>query len=416
MKRILQRAALVAVVTLAALAVGLFLILRVPTPNRPLLPFSADKECAIAITDDTDFFQYFTTQPVYDVLDSLGVRLTKTIWVFDHEKNDPAKAGISLRDPHYRAWVLRARERGHEITMHSASSGDDTRERTLAAFDTIRALTGDYPRLEIFHSGNREALYWGGKRIPNRFLRALYDLKMKQRFEGDEPSSPLYWLDMARARVRYLRTFTFNELDTWAVNPSMPYLDPATPDAPLWFASSNARWGEKFAQLFQSQKVQRLKQSHGVSVIYTHFGLWFTERSPGGAHRLRADVREAMTRIGSDRAIEFVPAGELLDRLRWQQWIAAGLAAGERTIRLPQDAEGKLAQLSVEPERLPRSWKLPEAARRPGRRSLSDWARDAGVRFEFGDRDYLDAPVRISGWERWRLTWTWLVTQLISPT
>ncbi len=416
MKGFLARLGLL-VAALVLLGVGvLALLIRVPTPERPLLPFPPDRDCAIAITDDTDFFQFATTLPVYEVLDSLGVRLTKTVWVFDHEGNDPAKVGLSLRDPDYRRWVLRERDLGHEITMHSASSGDDRRELTLAAFDTIRALTGAYPRLEIFHSGNKEALYWGGKRIPSRLLRGLYDLKMRQSFAGDDPKSPEYWLDVSRDRVRYLRTFTFNDLDTWAANPSMPYLDPATPGAPLWFASGNARWGEKFAQLFRPANVEGLKRGHGVAVVYTHFGLWFTKKGGSGKPALRDDVKEAFLRVGSDRAVEWVPAGELLDRMRVMQWVEQACRAGEARVSLPESAMVLLTSISVQPAAIPKAWKVAPAAREGGRVDLARWLAMAGMRAEPGARGFLDDPVTIPLIERWRLTAKWLVTQVVSPT
>ncbi|MFN8548522.1 MAG: hypothetical protein U0527_11335 [Candidatus Eisenbacteria bacterium] len=416
MKGLWLRLGAAAGAALLLLVLALGLLIRVPKPTRPFLPFPPGKDCAIAITDDTDFFQFPTTLPVYDLLDSLGIRLTKTVWVFDHEGSDPARVGLSLRNPAYRRWVLAERDKGHEITMHSATSGDDPRDLTLAAFDTIRALTGDYPRLEIFHSGNKEALYWGGKRIPNRFLRRLYDLKMRQTFQGDEPSSPLYWLDVSRDRVRYLRTFTFNDMDTWAVNPTMPYLDPATPGAPLWFASSNARWGEKFSRLFRPSNVEQLKRGHGVSVIYTHFGLWFTKQDATGRARLRDDVREALLRTGSDHAIEWVPAGELLDRMRVAQWVEQAVLQGSRTVALPLDAEHLLRRMSVEPSAIPGRWKVPAAAREGARIDLATWLNRASIRPELVARSYLDGAAQIPALERWRLTWKWLVTQLVSPT
>jgi len=402
--------------TLGLAALGLALLIQPPPIHRPFLPFAVDKQCAIAITDDTDFFQFPTTAPVYALLDSLGVKLTKTVWIFDAEGHDPAKVGLSLTDPIYRRWVLAERDRGHEITMHSATSGDDPRARTLAAFDTIRALTGRYPRLEIFHSGNKEALYWGGKRIPSPFMRWLYELKMRQRFQGDEPASPLYWLDLAPQRVTYLRTFTFNDIDTWALNPTMPYLDPSTPGAPLWFASSNARWGEKFARLLRPANVERLKRDHGVSVVYSHFGLWFTSKGSDGRQRVRPDVREAWLRVGGDAAIEWVPAGPLLDRMRVMQWVARAAKEGANTVLLPRDAEPLLHAISVQPGEIPRGWRVPEAARRGERIDLATWLGRAGLTPEFGERSYLDEPQVIGPIEHWRLVWKWLLTQLVSPT
>ena len=42
-----------------------------------------------------------------DLLDSLGLRVTKTVWVFDGTSwEDPERRGLSLENPRYREWVL----------------------------------------------------------------------------------------------------------------------------------------------------------------------------------------------------------------------------------------------------------------------------------------------------------------------
>lgn len=338
----------VAVFLLAPVLWGAF-VLHVPDPSRAFLPFGVSAECAIVITDDTDGFQFETTDPVYDLLDSLGVCVTKTIWVFDPPNRDPERYGLSWANATYRRWVHEKIERGHEITLHSATSGHDPRAVTLAAYDTLHALLGDYPRLEIFHTNNREALYWGAKRIPNPVLSRLYALRSDAHFEGDEPESEYYWLDVARDRVRYLRTYTSNDTDTWAINPSMPYEDERTPGAPLWFASSNGRTGEEFVTLLSAENVEALKRANGVSVVYTHFAADFTRPGPD-RRRVRGDVRETLTRCATDPTVAFVPAGDMLDRMRLAQLVKRGLAAGERTIRVPAVLEGQEMHVSVRAE------------------------------------------------------------------
>src|SRR5262249_55762015 len=78
------------IATTCLLFAGLFwlTLVRVGVPRRVLLPFSVDRDCAIAVTDDTDKFQFDTTAPVYDALNEAGWRVTKTVWAFDTEEKD----------------------------------------------------------------------------------------------------------------------------------------------------------------------------------------------------------------------------------------------------------------------------------------------------------------------------------------
>ncbi len=403
----------------------LWFLLRVPTPERPLLPFPADKSCAIAITDDTDYFQFETTAPVYELLNRCGARVTKTVWVFDHPDEPPEKEGLSLVDPYYRSWVRAQHRYGHEITLHSATAGDDKRETTFAAYDSLRTLFGEYPRLEIFHKSNKEAFYWGADRLPNALLRSLYERKMQSRFEGSDPESPYYWVDRSREFVRYVRTYTFNEIDTWAMCPSMPYEDPATPDAPLWFASSNGRWGGDFVRLVQPPNIEKLKRTHGVSVVYVHLATGFDT----------PEAMAALRRCATDPEIEFVPAGEILDRLRLIQLIRDHLDRGETRWVLPTDLKPQLTNLSVEAD-LAEAWvsrggaadsimdweivTSAQASDSPGspaaRMNLEDWLKQVDVELVWSEENVFHQARTISRVEKWRLVAKWLRTQLTSPT
>lgn len=99
-----------------------------PTCERAFLPSAPNRSCAIAITDDTDFFQFESTAPVYALIDSLEPRVTKAVWAFDHEGHPPSRAGLSLDDAAYREWVLGEAARGHEIVLHSATARHGERE------------------------------------------------------------------------------------------------------------------------------------------------------------------------------------------------------------------------------------------------------------------------------------------------
>ncbi len=405
----------VAAVVVLLVAVLAFLH-HVPRRDSALYPFPVGKNCAIAITDDTDFFQFEKVDPVYAIIDSLGLRLTKTVWAFDAEGADPASVGLSLENPAYRAWVLEEAERGHEITLHSPSCRDDDRETILRAYALVETLVGESPKLEIFHSYNREAFYWGRDRLHNPVLRYLYGLRFRRAFEGQKEGSPYCWIDCARDLVRYVRTYTSNDINTLAVNPSMPFEDRLTPMAPLWFASSNGRLDAEFAALFSEENVARLKRERGLSIVYTHFAAGFVDEEAAGGCRVKPHVREALVRCGVDPAIEFVPAGEALDRLRVIQIIEDALEAGQDgAVAVPAALLYAVVGVSVDAERLPPGGRAVSSAR-DGRVSLTEWLHASGITLSPSGSDVF-AEARQIGWrERWRLVLRWMATQLVSPT
>lgn len=182
----------------------------------------------------------------------------------------------------------------------------------------------------------------------------------------------------------------------------MPYEDERTPGAPLWFASSNGRTGEEFVTLLSAENVEALKRANGVSVVYTHFAADFTRPGPD-RRRVRGDVRETLTRCATDPTVAFVPAGDMLDRMRLAQLVKRGLAAGERTIRVPAVLEGQEMHVSVRAEE--------------GRRSLPAWLDAKGCRLEWSeDTTVFEDPVRVGWRERWRMVGRWVLTQFQTPT
>jgi hypothetical protein len=374
---------------------------------RVLVPFRPGRRCVVAITDDTDGFQLETVAPLYAFLDGLRIRVTKSVWAFDAEGSDPTEVGLSLDDPAYRAWVEAAAARGHEIALHCATSGDSGRDRTIAAHARIAEVAGAPGRVETFHSSSREALYWGPKRVPSGPLRAIYRLLRRWTFEGDEPGSPLYWLDVARAKVSYVRNYAVNAVDTLAANPSMPYEDPATPGAPLWFACSNGRFARNFQRLLSERNVRRLKKGLGVSVVYTHLAKGFTRRGGGGTIEVDPGVRETLTRCASDPEIEFAPAGDVLDRLRLIQLIEDGITRGEAMIAVPKRLARAAADVS--------GWSSGRTAKRDACLALEGWLEERGLAIEPGNVSIFDRPRTIGAGERSALIARWIALQAAFP-
>ncbi len=420
--RVARAVGLAVTILTAVVCVFGWWLVHIPPRRSAFFPFPPERECAIAITDDTDFFQFTTTGPVYALLDSLGIRVTKTVWAFDPKGGDPASSGLSLENRRYRDWVIREAARGHEIVLHSPSSLDDDRSAILEAHALVSELTGGPLRVESFHSDNREAFYWGSYRVPNPLLSWLYRVANRgDTFLGHVEGSPYYWVDVSRRLVRYVRTYTTNDINTLALNPSMPYEDPGTPMAPLWFASSNGRYGSQFATLLRLENVERLKSERGVSIVYTHFASGFAARSGFRRSFVRRDIRRLLVRYAADPAIEFVPAGEVLDRLRTiqlvQDFVAATAvvdSARPMSLELPAELLPAVDGVSVDPAALPGPYGrgFADGVRVP----LREWLAAVGVELRPSSAGVFE-NARVIGWrERWRLVLRWLATQLTSPT
>ena len=164
---------------------------------------------AFGIFDDTDWTTLHNGPPIYDLLDELDLRITKSVWV--HDPGPAATTGGSTcADPEYLGWVLDLQARGHEIAFHNATDHSSTRERTVAALDRFRELFGHDPRCGADHAGNAEALYAGPARLTGvRSLAYATAQRVVQPdrppFSGEDEASPYFWGDVCRDRIPYWR-------------------------------------------------------------------------------------------------------------------------------------------------------------------------------------------------------------------
>jgi hypothetical protein len=264
--------------------------------------------------DDTDDATLENVEPIYRLLESLGMRTTKTVWsVRCEEGSENFAMAETLDDAAYHDFVIDLHTRGFEIAFHNATMESSERTRTVRALERFSATFGAAPRVHANHSFNRENLYWGADRIDNRFLRAAYRtlLRLPNDFYlGHRPGSPFWWGDLCAAQIEYIRNLTFADINLLNVNPSMPYQDPRRPYGNWWFSSSDAENADAFVDLLRLESQERLEREGGVCVVATHFGKGFCVDG-----KVRPDV-ERLLRSLAARAGWFVPVGELLDHLR----------------------------------------------------------------------------------------------------
>jgi hypothetical protein len=283
-------------------------------------PFPDGRRFAFTIIDDTDVATHANVAPVYDLLEQLGLRVTKTVWPCACPEGSRDFAGSeTLEDPAYREFVAGLARRGFEIALHGATMETSPRERTLAALDRFRTLFGTDPAVHANHAYNRENLYWGVERLDDPLLRVWYrwvNGRPPGYYDGHRPGSPHWWGDVCRERITYVRNLTFSTLDVTAVNPSLPYHDPRRPYVRWWFSAADCEDAREFVGSVTPAALDRLEARGGVCIIATHFGKGF---APDG--RVAAGVRRALEEVAR-RPGWFVPVGTLLDWLRARRPVA----------------------------------------------------------------------------------------------
>jgi len=275
--------------------------------------FPSNKKFAFSIFDDTDKATVINIKPVYDLLTKLKIYTTKSVWVFSHDKKEsPAIQGQALIDSEYLKFILELKERGFEISFHGAKGISSKRKETLEAIEYFKNVIGHYPKSYANHLSNRESIYWGSDRPDNQFLKLLYriaTLKKNRQFEGHLLNSEYFWGDCCREHIKYVRNFTFPKINTFRMNPSMPYHDSAKPYVNFWFSSSDGHNVETFNKLLCKKNQDKLEHEGGICIVYTHFANGFVKDG-----KVNSTTEKLLIEL-SQKNGWFVPVSALLDFL-----------------------------------------------------------------------------------------------------
>jgi hypothetical protein len=300
----------------------------VTRPARATFP--GDKRFAFSIFDDTDVATLEYIRPIYELLERLGLRTTKSVWPLSYQGRSDYEGSDTLEDSEYASYVRQLQERGFEIAFHGARMESSERRQIETAFEVYRRNLGAYPSAYAAHGLNCDNLYWGTDRFRFRLWRSLYAAlggRRERPAEGHCTDSPFYWADLAAQHLRYMRSFTYDELNLWNVCPSVPYRTAGTPGVRAFFPSAWADNVEEFIELLTPARQTRLEGERGVAIVSTHFGKGFLRDG-----RVHPGVVEALTRL-SQRPGWFQPVSTLLDHLVAAQGGIA-LLAGHRLFRL----------------------------------------------------------------------------------
>jgi len=294
--------------------------------HTPLVEWPDGKTFAFSIFDDTDGGSLDRIAPVYDLLRSLGLRTTKSVWPLQHP-DAPDWAGPSCEDTAYRAWLEQLQADGFEIGYHGPTCGDNTREDHVRALELFRELFGHHPATFANHAESADALYWGDARVSG-LARLAYRLmtrfKNRGHFKGHVQGSHRFWGDLCRNSIDFVRNFVYADINTLKACPQMPYADPHRPFVRAWFASSDGGHADSFVRLLSTANQDRLERQHGACIVYTHFTKEFVTH---GA--LRDDVTERLAQL-SQRNGWFVPTVDILRHLEHQHGGVHPLTAAQR--------------------------------------------------------------------------------------
>jgi hypothetical protein len=275
------------------------------------IPWPEGKDFAFTLFDDTDLQTAENTVDVYAFLADIGLRTTKSVWPIRGDKT-PSMGGATCEDPKYLQWVLTLMERGFEIGLHNVTYHTSLREDTIRGVERFRDLFGHYPYSMANHTGCQEDIYWGNYRLTGSHEK-LYNLllrnKYKGLFQGHIESSPLFWGDVCREKVKYVRNFVFGNINTLDACPFMPYHDPMRPYVNYWFASSQGPVASSFISTVSEKNQDRLAAEGGACIMYTHLAGGFTENG-----RIHPRFKFLMERLAKMNGW-FVPVRTLLDYL-----------------------------------------------------------------------------------------------------
>ena len=270
-----------------------------------------NKKFVFTIFDDTDNSSLHNTRDVYSFLYDIGLLTTKSAWVLEGNSSGYYK-GSTFQDKDYLKWLLELESKGFEIGYHMAKYESSTRKESKRALEIFKKEFDNYPRAMANHSQCRENIYWGSHRLTG-LNKLFYNLitfgKYNNKFRGHDKNSKYFWGDLCKDKIRYVRNFVFNDINTLSMCPYMPYHDMKRPYVNYWFASSNGINLNKFNYLLSESNQDALIESGGACIVYTHFAEGFIQSG-----KLNKKFKQLMLRLSKNDGW-FVPASTLLDFL-----------------------------------------------------------------------------------------------------
>jgi hypothetical protein len=252
------------------------------------------------------------TTAIYAFLNDLGIHTTKGVWP-NGPHDVPSDPGETCANPGYVECMRELQELGFEIGYHNATAHTSDREHTLRGLDRFKNFFGHDPVTMSNHFYSQEGIYFGSDRLTGLYRR-LYGLALKNEpFLGHVPGQKLFWGDLCKQRIRYVRNFAFSDINTLKVCPWMPYYDSSKPYVNYWYCSAEGANIDSAITTLSEANQDRLEEEGGACILYVHFGHYFCDDN-GAIH---PRFRTLMTRLSKKNGW-FRPVGTVLDHLRAQ--------------------------------------------------------------------------------------------------
>jgi hypothetical protein len=276
--------------------------------------YPENKDFIFTIFDDTDVATVENIRPVYDYLFSLGMLTTKTVWPLKClHKNSDFAGSHTLQNKVYAKYIKKLADRGFEIAFHGASMESCTREKTIEGVDYFYNTLGFFPKTYACHVGNLENIYWGKDRFTFFLFKLLYNFlnyKSKNYYYGNKAGSNYFWADICEKYFKYVRTFTFYNINLLNISDKLPYSTPLRPHFKSCFFSSDAENVEEFNNLISLKNQEKLVRERGICIVSTHFGKGFVKNG-----ELNKNTKALLERLSSRNGL-FAPVSEILDHLK----------------------------------------------------------------------------------------------------
>jgi hypothetical protein len=105
---------------------------------------------AFSIFDNPDSQSLASATAVYSLLEDLGIRTTKAVWVIEPPvRNSP---GDTCESPPFLDWALRLQEKGFEIGYHNGAPGRLLRQHVIRSLDLfaqhLATIQSPWPSLQ----------------------------------------------------------------------------------------------------------------------------------------------------------------------------------------------------------------------------------------------------------------------------
>jgi hypothetical protein len=275
-------------------------------------------KAGFCVTDDTDAAKFPQIKSVYDFLLSINFVTTKTVWPFPSSQQSGLPAlpssilrGITLEDEAYLQYCKMLHDKGFEICLHGASSGNNFRESTLSAFEMLDREIG-HSDTYICHAKNAENIYWN-YRVTTLFpFRQLLKMLSSHECYGEDPASPYYWGDICKDRINQVRLFRTRSINTLKKNSSMPYFCPRKPLVNGWFSATK----RSFHDCTTEQAQENLIAANGLTVLYQYLHRYATKDGI-----LNENFRRNAESLAANPAIKIDTTSNTMRRLRLMQGI-----------------------------------------------------------------------------------------------